>query len=82
MDEEDIEVSMEAFDSKGRNVGWVGSGQTVNPATQGVRIRPGQVVSASLRMEDNFAGAFAVRVTDPTNQALIAELKLKTDYAV
>lgn len=82
MDEEDIEISMEAFDSKGRSVGWVGSGQTVNPATQGVRIRPGQVVSASLRMEDNFAGAFAVRVTDPANQVLIAELKLKTDYAV
>ena len=82
LDESDIEISVEAFDSKGQGVGWVGSGPTVNLATQGVRIRPGQVVSVSLRMEDNFSGVFTVRATDPGNQALIAELKLKTDYAV
>lgn len=82
MEEEDIEISVEAFDSKGQPVGGVGSGPTVNPATQGVRIRPGQVVSISLRMEDHFAGTFTIRATDPTNHALVAELKLKTDYAV
>jgi len=44
-DDYDIEVAVEAVDSKGNVVGWVGSGQTVNPATQGVRIRPSQVTS-------------------------------------
>ena len=82
LEESEIEISVEALDSKGQPVGWVGSGTTVNLATQGVRIRPGQVVSVSLRMEDNFSGVFTVRATDPGNQALIAELKLKTDYAV
>jgi hypothetical protein len=82
LDESDIEISVEAFDSKGQGVGWVGSGPTVNLATQCVRIRPGQVVSVSLRMEDTFSGVFTVRATDSGNQALIAELKMKTDYAV
>lgn len=76
----DIEVAVEAVDSKGNVVGWVGSGQTVNPATQGVRIRPSQVTSFSLRMEDQFSGSFTVRALDPSTQALIADLTLKTAY--
>jgi hypothetical protein len=61
-------------------VGFVGSGQTVNPATQGVRIRPGQVVSVSLRMEDNYNGQFTVRALDPNTQAMLSDLTLKTAY--
>ena len=77
-----MEIAIDAVDAKGKTVGEVGTGPTVNAATQGVRIRPGQVVSVGLRMDDEFAGAFTVRAIDPTTQALLAELKLKTDYAV
>ena len=76
----EIEVAIEGIDSKGKVVGSVGSGQTVNPATQGVRIRPGQAISVGLRMEDEFSGTFTIRAFDPTTQAIIAELTLKTAY--
>jgi hypothetical protein len=81
-DEQEIEIALDAVDAKGNTVGEVGTGPTVNAATQGVRIRPGQVVSVGLRMDDAFAGSFTVRAIDPATQALLAELKLKTDYAV
>ena len=79
-DESEIEVTVEASDSKGNIVGWVGSGQSVNPATGGVRICPGQAISIGLRMEDAFAGQFTVKVLDPATNALIAQLPLKTAY--
>jgi len=79
-DEQEIEVAVEAADSKGNIVGLVGSGQTINPATQGVRIRPGLIVNVGLRMEDNFSGTFTVRVLDPATQAIITDLILKTAY--
>ena len=47
-----------------------------------VRIRPGQAISVGLRMQDEFSGSFTVRAIDPSAQALLADLKLKTDYAV
>lgn len=81
-DDQEVEIAIDAVDAKGRTVGEVGTGQTVNAATQGVRIKPGQVVSVGLRMEDDFDGSFTVRAIDPNTQALLAELKLKTDYAV
>ena len=82
-DENEIEVAIEAVNSKGQVVGWVGSGPAVNAATQGVRIRPGQVTSVGLRMDDDFAGSFTVRVLDPaTNKGLADELNLKTAYLV
>jgi hypothetical protein len=79
-DEQEIEVAVEAVDSKGNIVGLVGSGQTINPATQGVRIRPGLIVNVGLRMEDNFSGSFTVRVLDSATQAIITELTLKTAH--
>ena len=79
-DEQEIEVAIEAVDSKGNIVGLVGSGQTVNPATQGVRIRPGLIVNVGLRMEDNFSGTFTVRALDPATQAIITDITLKTAY--
>lgn len=82
LDEQEIEVAIEALDSKGTVVGCVSSGATVNLATRGVRIRAGQAVAVSLRMDDHFTGPFTVRAHDPATQALIAEIRLQTDYAV
>ena len=81
-DEQEMEIALDAVDAKGNTVGEVGTGPTVNAATQGVRIRPGQAVSVGLRMDDEFAGSFSVRAIEPVTQALLAQLKLKTDYAV
>jgi hypothetical protein len=78
--EHEIEIALDAVDSKGNTVGWVSSGQTVNLATQGVRICPGQIVGVGLRMEDEFSGTFTIRALDPATQALVAQLVLKTAY--
>jgi hypothetical protein len=79
-DESEREVAVEAVDSKGNIVGLAGTGQTVNPATGCVRIRPGCAVSVGLRMEEDFSGSFKVRVLDPTTNATLADLSLKTAY--
>ena len=78
-EEGEIEVAVEAVDSKEKIVGWVSSGQSINPATGGVRIKPGAALAVGLRMEDDFSGNFTVRVLDASN-VLLAELKLKTEY--
>lgn len=79
-EENEIEVTVEAVDSTGKIIGWVGSGQSINPATGGVRIKPGAAIAVGLRMEDDFSGNFTVRVLDPTTNALLVDLKLKTGY--
>jgi PglZ domain-containing protein len=79
-EENEIEIALDAVDSKGNTIGWVSSGQTVNLATQGVRVRPGQIVGVGLRMEEEFSGHFTVRALDPATQTLLAQLTLKTAY--
>jgi hypothetical protein len=80
-EESEIEVALEAVDSKGEMVGCVGSGQSINPATGGVRIRPGAALAIALRMKDEFSGNFTVRVLDPSTGLLLANpLNLKTGY--
>jgi hypothetical protein len=78
--ETDREFSVEAFDASGTLVGSVAGGQTVNPATGCVRIKPGEAISVSLKMDDDFQGAFKVRVLDPSTGAQYAELSLRTNY--
>ncbi len=75
-----IEVAVEATDAKGNVVGWVGAGQSINPATGGVQIKPGAAIAVGLKMGEDFAGNFTVRVLDPATNLLLAELKLKTGY--
>jgi hypothetical protein len=80
-DDSEIEVTIEAVDSKGKVVGNVGSGHFVNPATGGVRIKPGAAISVALKMDDDFSGSFTVRVLDPTTNASLTDgLKLRTGY--
>ena len=75
-----IEVAVEATDSKGNIVGWVGAGQSINPATGGVQIKPGSALAVGLKMAEDFSGNFTVRVLDPETNVLLAELRLKTGY--
>ena len=78
--ENEIEVAVEVVDAKGAAVGYVGSGQTVNPATGCVGIKSGSAISFGLRMEDNFSGNFTVRILDPSTNLLHVSLNLKTGY--
>ena len=79
-EESEREMAIEAVDSKGNIVGVAGTGQTVNPATGCVRIKPGSALSVGLKMEDDFSGNFKVRVLDPSTNATLAEISLKTAY--
>jgi hypothetical protein len=79
-DENEREVAIEAVDSSGNIVGVAGTGQTVNPATGCVRIKPGNALPVGLKMEDSFSGNFKVRVLDPSSNATLADLSLKTAY--
>jgi hypothetical protein len=75
----EMEVVVEVIDAKDNLVGAVSAGQSVNPATGGVRIKPGTALAIGLKMEDEFSGNFTVRVLNQAN-ILLAELKLKTGY--
>lgn len=79
-EESEREVAIEAVDSSGNIIGVGGTGQTINPATGCVRIKPGSALSVGLKMEDHFSGNFKVRVLDPSSNATLAELSLKTAY--
>ena len=79
-EESEREVVIEAVDSKGVIVGLAGTGQAVNPATGCVRIRPGAAVAVGIKMDDDFSGAFKVRVLDPTSNATLTDLALRTAY--
>jgi hypothetical protein len=75
-----IEVAIEVTDSKDNIIGWAGAGQSINPATGGVQIKPGSALAVGLNMAQEFSGNFTVRVLDPETNVLLAELKLKTGY--
>tara|TARA_R110002096_G_scaffold233047_2_gene423006 strand:+ start:2658 stop:5174 length:2517 start_codon:yes stop_codon:yes gene_type:complete len=79
-EESEKEVVVEAIDAKEKIVGTAASGQTVNPATGGVRIQPGAAISVGLAMNDDFSGKFTVRVLDANTNVTLAELPLKTAY--
>ena len=79
-EEGEVEVVVEAADSTGKIVGWVGACSSANPATGGVRIKQGDAISIGLRMEDDFSGSFSVRVLDALTNVLLANLTLKTGY--
>ncbi|MDB4662916.1 hypothetical protein OAE61_04720, partial [Verrucomicrobiales bacterium] len=79
-EESEREVVVEAIDAKDNVVGVASSGQTLNPATGGVRIQPGAAISVGLAMTDDFSGKFTVRVLDANTNITLAELPLKTAY--
>lgn len=80
VEDSEREVAVEAVDTKGGIVGLAGSGQAVNPATGCVRIKPGSALSIGLKMEEDFSGSFKVRVLDPSTNATLADINLKTAY--
>jgi hypothetical protein len=77
--EEELEFQLEAYDKK-KVVGEVGTSNHINPATNLIKIRPGEAIKVPLKMDDDFEGAFEVRASDPVTGVIYRTLKLKTDY--
>jgi hypothetical protein len=83
---DEIEVRLEAWakepsGSGEKIVGEPASSEAVNPATGNVRIAPGQAIKVPLKIDEDFAGSFELRVLDPeTRIAHASPVKLKTNY--
>jgi hypothetical protein len=75
-----LEVLLEAQDSKGKVVGEPRPGGTVDPATRTVTLTPGQRIQIAMRMDDEFRGKFTVKVLNPKTLAAYKTLPLETDY--
>lgn len=77
-----VEVLLEAQDSKGNTVGVPQAGQQVNVTVQTVTLVPGETVQVTLHMEPSFEGKFMVKVMDPITLMAHDTLSLETDYTV
>ena len=75
-----VEILLEAQDSKGNVVGEPRPGGDVNPATRTVTLMSGQRKQIALRMDDEFRGKFSVKALNPTTLAAYSNLALETDY--
>ena len=76
----EVELRVVAQDAAGQEIGWVVQGDHTNPATGYLRIRPGQLASFCLRLEEAFAGPFTVSIVDPVTQQSYAKLELETQF--
>lgn len=79
MFEEELEINLNAY-AKKKVVGEVIPGRHINPATNCVRIRPGEALKVPLRLDEDFRGKFEVKATDPATGIVLATLKLETNY--
>lgn len=79
---QDIEILIEAHDSKGNVVGEPRSGGEVNPATGTIVLAPGQRKQIVMRMDPEFEGKFTIMALNPTTLARHSRLNLTTDYTV
>lgn len=78
----DIEILIEAQDSKGNVVGEPRPGADVNPATRTLSMKPGQTKQIAVRMDPDFEGQFFIKALNPTTLASFDTLALETDYTV
>ena len=76
----EVEILLEARDSKENVVGEPGSGSDVNPATRTVSLLPGVPKQVAIRMDDEFRGKFSVKALNPTTLAAYSSLAIETDY--
>jgi hypothetical protein len=77
-----VEVLVEAHDKRGQVVGEAKVGGPVNPATRCVAVPAGETVQVTLRMNEDFEGAFTVKALDPATLTTHGKLDLETDYTV
>ena len=78
----EIEILIEAQDSKGNVVGEPRPGTDVNPATRTLSMKPGETKQIAVRMDPDFEGKFAIKALNPTTLASFDTMPLETDYTV
>lgn len=81
--EQTIECILEAHSPKGKVVGEAKPGGPVNPATRIIRLKAGETLQVTLKMDLDYEGKFSVKALDPTTLAALGPaLELETDYTV
>ncbi|WP_417477292.1 PglZ domain-containing protein [Maricaulis sp.] len=80
--DDNVDVLVEAQDSKGNVVGEARPGGPVNPATGTVTLTPRQRLQIALKMDPEFEGKFSVKALNPTTLSIYDTLNLETDYTV
>ena len=78
----DVEILIEAHDSKGKVVGEAKAGGPVNAATGTITLKPGAPVQVAVRMNPDYEGKFKLKALNPGTLAVYATLDLETGYAV
>ena len=76
----EAELRIVALDASGKEVGWMVQGDHTDPATGLLRVRPLQLSSFCLRLDEAFAGPFTVSIIDPVTQQSYAKLELETQF--
>jgi hypothetical protein len=76
----ETELQVLVRDANGKEIGSVVQGEFVNPSTLLLRIRPGQVSSVCLRLDESFSGPFTVTIVDPMTQQTYDKLELETQF--
>ena len=80
--ENEIELLLEAHDKNSNVVGEAKAGGIVNPATGTITIKAGERLKVTLKMQEEYHGKFAVKAMNPSTLAIFDKLDLKTDYVV
>ena len=80
--ENEIELLLEAHDKNNNVVGEAKAGGIVNPATGTITIKAGERLKVTLKMQEEYHGKFAVKAMNPSTLAIFDKLDLKTDYVV
>mgnify|MGYP001822605584 FL=1 len=80
----DFEILLEAHNKKGDVVGEAKHGDSVNPATGTVTLKPGEQMKIPVKMlpDSEFEGKFTLKALDPKTFTVYASLDLETDYMV
>lgn len=80
--EADLEILLEAHDSKGNVVGEARSGGRINPATGTISLKAGERVQVTIKMQAEYEGKFSVKALNPITLATYCKVDLETDYVV
>jgi len=80
---QETDLLVEAYGEKGQVVGEAKPGGPVNPATRVIRLKPGDIIQVTIKMDVDFEGTFTVKALDPVTQTALGKpLELETDYTV
>jgi hypothetical protein len=75
-----VEILLEAHDSKGNVVGEAKAGGPVNASTGTIALNPGESVQVAVRMDPDFEGKFKLKALNPETLAAYTTLDLETGY--